>query len=408
MELDHFNIRTTKLAETVRFFETLLGLQPGDRPSQPLNGSWMYSGPQAVLHLLESGPAAVATGPLDHVAFACTGLSSFLRRMDGAGIPRVTRSIPGTPIVQVQFLDPNGVMIEVNFTGEIFDGESASLELDAHSHLAQLAVERSRSVKVLRANGIATTYETCGAGPPLVLIHGAEADRRSFAPLIPALARHFTCVTYDQRDTGDTTNPSDSYSASDLGDDAAALIASLGSRAYVWGSSYGGMIAQELALRHPACIEALVLSVTFQRGKSALANPEAFNALRARAQTDPIARYELMSLFFSPQTAQRRPELIAGSLKALSQREPDARARRAQVSDTFNSEGRAAEIRARTLVLGAMEDRVIDPMTSWRLAQEMPNATLTMLDGMGHALAFENPARVASVVINFLLREAVS
>jgi 3-oxoadipate enol-lactonase len=299
-------------------------------------------------------------------------------------------------------------MIEVNFTDEVFDGESASLELDAHSHLAQVRIERSRSVKVLRANGIATTYEICGAGPPLILIHGAEADRKSFAPLIPALAQHFTCVTYDQRDTGDTTNPPEPYSAADLGDDAAALIASLGSRAYVWGTSYGGMIAQELALRHPACIEALVLSVTFQRGKSALANPEAFNALRARAQTDPIARHELMSLFFSPQTAQRRPELIANVLKVLSQREPDAKARRTQVSETFNSEGRAAGIQARALVLGAMEDRVIDPMASWRLAQEIPNAELTMLDGLGHALAFENPARVASVVINFLVREVVS
>jgi pimeloyl-ACP methyl ester carboxylesterase/catechol 2,3-dioxygenase-like lactoylglutathione lyase family enzyme len=408
MELDHFNIRTTKLEETVRFYKTLMTLLPGDRPAQPLNGSWLYSGPRAVLHLLESGPAALATGPLDHVAFACTGLSVFLSRMDNAGIPRVTRSIPGTPIVQVQFLDPNGVMLEANFTDEVFDGVSASLELDAHSHLTQVNIERSRAVKVLRAQGIATTYEICGSGPALILIHGAEADRKSFAPLIPTLARHFTCVTYDQRDTGDTTNPPDAYSASDLGDDAAALIASLGNRAYVWGTSYGGMIAQELALRHPACIEALVLSVTFQRGKSALANPEAFNAVRVRAQTDATARHELMSLFFAPQTAQRRPELIANALKALSQREPDARARRAQVSDTFDSQGRAAGIQARTLVLGAMEDRVIDPMTSWRLAQEIPHAQLTLLDGLGHALAFENPARVAGVVTDFLLRQGVS
>lgn len=408
MDLDHFNIRTTKLAETVRFYETLLGLKPGDRPSQPLNGSWLYGGRQAVLHLLESRPTALSTGPLDHVAFACTGLSSFLSRMDSAGIPRVTRAIPGTPVVQVQFMDPNGVMIEVNFTDEVFDGESASLELEAHSHLAQLNAERSRSVKVLRANGISTTYELCGAGPPLVLIHGAEADRKSFAPLIPALSRHFTCVTYDQRDTGDTTNPPDPYSASDLGDDAAALIASLGNRAYVWGTSYGGMIAQELALRHPACIEALVLSVTFQRGKSALANPEAFNALRARAQTDPTARHEFMSLFFAPQTAKHRPDLIANALKALSPREPEAKARRAQVSDAFDSESRAAGIQARTLVLGAMEDRVIDPMTSWRLAQQMPHAQLTLLDGLGHALAFENPARVAAVVTDFLLRRGIA
>ena len=88
-------------------------------------------------------------------------------------------------------------------------------------------------------------------GPLLILIHGAEADRKSFTPLIPALARHFTCVTYDQRNTSDTTNPSDTYSSADLADDAAALIGSLGLQAQVWGTSYGGIIAQELAIRHP-------------------------------------------------------------------------------------------------------------------------------------------------------------
>jgi 3-oxoadipate enol-lactonase len=402
MDLDHFNIRTQRLAETVQFYEQILGLEPGPRPTQPLNGSWLYNGLKAVLHLLESAPSALATGPLDHVAFACTGLKALLGRLDRAGIARLARVIPGTPYVQVQFLDPNGIMVEANFTEETLEEPSASLNTDGHVHFARLRAQPKREVRNVKGNGITTTYELCGTGPLLLLIHGAEADRKSFAPVLPALSRRFTCVTYDQRDTGDTRNPTEDYTAADLADDAAALIASLAPKAHVWGNSYGGMVAQELALRHPHSVDALILGVTFQRGASALANPELFHALRQRQLTDPNARRELLSLFFSPQTAERRPELVNDALQAFSQRAPESQARRSRVTQQFNSEGRLAGIKARTLVLGALQDRVIDPLNSWRIAQEIPNATLTLLGGVGHALAFEAPDRITGVITDFL------
>jgi len=401
MDLDHFNVRTQKLAETQRFYEQILGLTPGARPVQPLNGAWLYNDRQAVLHLLESAPSSLATGPLDHVAFACTGLAALLARLDREGIARLARAIPGTPVVQVQFLDPNGVMVEANFTDERLEEPSASLAIDGHTHLAQLRAA-SREVRTVTAHGITTTYERCGAGPLLLLIHGAEADRSSFAPVLPLLSQHFTCITYDQRDTGDTLNPPDDYTAADLADDAAALIASLAPKMHVWGNSYGGMVAQELALRHPHCIDSLVLGVTFQRGAAALANPDLFYALRQRQLNDPGARLELLSLFFSPHTAAHRPELVNQALKAFSARAPDSQARRSHVTQQFNSEGRLAGISARTLVLGAMQDRVIDPSNTWRIAQEIPGATLTMLGGVGHALAFEAPDRTARVIADFL------
>jgi pimeloyl-ACP methyl ester carboxylesterase len=75
-----------------------------------------------------------------------------------------------------------------------------------------------------------------------------------------------------------------------------------------------------------------------------------------------------------------------------------------RVSQSFNTKGLASRIKPRTLALGAKDDRVVNPICSWKLAQEIPNATLTMLDGIGYALAFENPDRVAHVVSNHLLQ----
>jgi pimeloyl-ACP methyl ester carboxylesterase len=59
-------------------------------------------------------------------------------------------------------------------------------------------------------------------------------------------------------------------------------------------------------------------------------------------------------------------------------------------------------IKARTLVLGALCDRVIDPLASLRIAQEIPEATLTLLGGVGHALTFEAPERVTRAIGDFL------
>ena len=100
--------------------------------------------------------------------------------------------------------------------------------------------------------------------PTAPALHPCCPSCRSTSPASPTI----------NETPGETINRSDDYTAADLADDAAALIASLAPKAHVWGNSYGGMVAQELALRHPRCIDSLVLGVTFQRGASALANPD--------------------------------------------------------------------------------------------------------------------------------------
>ena len=85
--LDHFNIRTRNLADTVRFYEDVLGLEKGARPNFAFPGAWMYSEGKAVVHLVDISktdePQKPDSGVVHHVAFASRG---FRRHEAAAGI----------------------------------------------------------------------------------------------------------------------------------------------------------------------------------------------------------------------------------------------------------------------------------------------------------------------------------
>jgi len=116
----------------------------------------------------------------------------------------------------------------------------------------------------MQAGELRIAFECQGDGPPLLLMHGAEASRQMFAELVPHLSKHFTVIGYDQRDCGETEGPEHASTLADLADDARQFIAALGlTRAHVFGSSFGGRVAQALALLHPGVVDHLVLGSTW-------------------------------------------------------------------------------------------------------------------------------------------------
>ena len=117
--LDHFNIRTRKLAETVRFYEEILGLQNGERPNFAFPGAWMYSEGKAVVHLVDISKTDEAqkpdSGVVHHVAFASTGFSGMQQRLKSKAMAFDSRQVPGGDLWQIFVTDPNGVMVELNY-----------------------------------------------------------------------------------------------------------------------------------------------------------------------------------------------------------------------------------------------------------------------------------------------------
>ena len=115
--LDHININTKKLDECITFYSEIIGLENGFRPDIPLPGAWMYCEGRPVVHIMEmDGGREGPTGPIDHVAFKCTGLADFKKRIEDAGLAWDVNAIPEMGVTQLYVDDPDGVKVELNFT----------------------------------------------------------------------------------------------------------------------------------------------------------------------------------------------------------------------------------------------------------------------------------------------------
>jgi catechol 2,3-dioxygenase-like lactoylglutathione lyase family enzyme len=117
--LDHYNVSTKKLPETIRFYEDVLGFKNGPRPPFNFPGAWLYSGSQPVLHLNDiSGTDRQQredSGVIDHVAFLSRGFEATRQHLARKGIDHRVNQVPNSTRWQIFLKDPNNVEIELNF-----------------------------------------------------------------------------------------------------------------------------------------------------------------------------------------------------------------------------------------------------------------------------------------------------
>ncbi len=137
--LNHFSIRTTDIDATRVFYESVLGLTVGPRPSFPFPGLWMYNGDHgsvvnAMVHVIGidlNDPEGLkkylgdrdlstlhGTGAVDHIALMTTGLAAMLAHLKKLGVPCRERTVPSIGLHQIFLDDPQGVVIELNYPAE--------------------------------------------------------------------------------------------------------------------------------------------------------------------------------------------------------------------------------------------------------------------------------------------------
>ena len=117
--LDHYNVSTRKLGDTIRFYEDVLGFENGPRPPFNFPGAWLYSAGHPVLHLNDISQTdreqRADSGVIDHVAFGSRGFEAMKKRLAGKGIDYRVNEVPNSTRRQIFLRDPNNVEIELNF-----------------------------------------------------------------------------------------------------------------------------------------------------------------------------------------------------------------------------------------------------------------------------------------------------
>jgi pimeloyl-ACP methyl ester carboxylesterase len=254
------------------------------------------------------------------------------------------------------------------------------------------------------ADGTRLNYELHGdAGEPLLLIMGLGGTLDFWQLQTPIFARTHRVAVYDNRGMGLSDKPKGPYDMATLADDALAILAAAGfDRAHVLGMSMGGMIAQELALRHPDRIGALVLACTF-------AKPDDDVKLTARGDVDPqaIAPKDLfkfmMSLVLSPEFIARE-KLWLRQLRDKILPSFVMEGFLAQLAATMKHDTTAQlkNITAPTLVMTGTADKLIPPASSELLARLIPGARLVKLEGGSHGFNVEMPDRFNDEVLRFV------
>jgi pimeloyl-ACP methyl ester carboxylesterase len=242
----------------------------------------------------------------------------------------------------------------------------------------------------------AVGYREVGSGPDVLLIMGFGASMDAWAPyFVDALGTHFRVILFDNAGIGETASLPGALSVPKMAAQTSALITTLGlGKTNVLGWSMGGLIAQSLAVTHPAQVGRLVLAATQAGTGDAAPVPAAAQA--AINSGNPVAA---LSVLFPPSqlTAIRRYAAAILTYPDYYTASAAVRAKQEKAVDQWfagdDASGRQpGKIRAKTLVADGKDD-ALDPVSNDRmLVRLIHGARLSLYPDAGHAFLFQDSA----------------
>ena len=262
-------------------------------------------------------------------------------------------------------------------------------------------------------NGIELYYESHGEGEPLLFISGLGGHLAEIPYLVESYRQHFRFIPFDARGCGRSDKPAGEFSITQFADDAAALMDALGiESASIYGSSMGGMVAQELTLRHPQRVRALILGCT--TAGAARGAPPLPETIQRAARALQLSGEEAMAAGWALGYSREYIESHYDRLLARSQNAsqfaapPDSWLRQAAAASKHDTYDRLNQIACPVLIIHGSDDVMLPVRNAELLRDGIPHAELHILPGMGHGYNLEAQEQADPLVIDFVRRHGAA
>lgn len=253
----------------------------------------------------------------------------------------------------------------------------------------------------LYAGGTVNAAET-GEGRPLFLFHSLLSDRASFDPVVPSLARSFRVIVPELPGFGRSRSVAGGLAA--VADRMAEAVreASGGEGAIVLGNGYGGFVALQMVIRHPAIASRLILAdcgAAFSE-----AGREAFRSMASVSKAKGLEAITEVAMrrLFAAEFQQAHPELIADRRAAFLRTDGKVFRAACEALASLDLRGELAQVEIPVLVLVGEKDEATPPVMSQELAAGLPNARLEIIPGCAHVPQLQAPALFLEMIADFL------
>jgi 2-hydroxymuconate-semialdehyde hydrolase len=260
--------------------------------------------------------------------------------------------------------------------------------------------------RTLDVDGEALHVVDLGSGPPVLLLHGFPGNAVAWRPVQERLASRFRMLAPDAAGFGGSTrqtiHPLDGPTYAER---AVRVMDALGiARTHLVGTSWGGSVAQRIAIHHPERVDRLVLVASVDAGERLmLGRPDRITLQLAGAAPWParwvVARFlgryaaasgmsgqELARAYVEPLRRPGTAAFVAAFVDATRETDPDD----------------VTRIAARTLIISPLRDRIVAPSVQASLAERIPHARLVTIPGAGHTVQLERAGEVARLIGEFL------
>ena len=258
----------------------------------------------------------------------------------------------------------------------------------------------------VEAGGQSLYYEVHGEGEPVLCVQGLATDLVAWTLQVPAFSAAHRMVVFDNRDVGRSSRAEDPYELADMARDALALADALELDSFhLLGYSMGGAIAQEIACQAPERIRTLTLAMTFASGGAWARSLSDTWSARVRVISREQHIDELLLLNHSEEFFENADAVayMRGLMRDNPHpQEPDAFARQLAASCRHDARDRLRTLALPTHVIGAERDILVPVWKAKELAELIPHAKLTVIEGAPHGALIEQAERFNNVVLDFI------